>query len=118
VIGIIAIFAINGTGSESQQVSNSSAVTVIENKTLHISGMSALTLGYGNQAAVRDLNPEPPVMRNSSASNSTATFSRLDRQQSLGLLCPAGRRGRLFIGCCWRDTELCDWRLAMKLKRF
>jgi hypothetical protein len=114
VFGIIAIFAINGTGSERQQVSNSSAVTAIESKTLHISGTSALTLGYGNQAAVRDLNPEPLLMRNSSASTSTATFSRLDCQQSVGLLCPAGSRGRLFIGCCCRDEELCDWRLAMR----
>jgi len=60
VIGIIAIFAINGTGSESQQVPNSSAVTAIEKKTLHITGTSALAPGYGNQAAVRGLNPEVP----------------------------------------------------------
>lgn len=59
MIGIIAIFAINATGSESQQVSNSSAVIAIENKILHFSGTSALALalGYGNQAAVRGVNP-------------------------------------------------------------
>jgi len=79
-----------------------------------MSETSALALSYGNQAAVRGLNSEPLLMRNSNASNSTTTFSRLDHQQSVGLLCPAGSRGRLLIGCCCRDEELCDWRLAMR----
>ena len=93
MIGIIATLAINGTGRESQQVSDSSAVNGIGSKTLHISGTSALTLGYGNKAAVRDLIPELPLMRNSGASNSAVTFSR-------SAVCQQSVSSSLSAACC------------------